>query len=162
MNGRFESTESIEEIVESAVSTHGKKLGALMPVLHAIQEELDCVPPDSVPLIAKALNRSRAEVQGVIDFYHDFRSSPRGRHTVQICRAEACQAMGARELEQFAIQRLGVDMGKTSADGRFTLEAVYCLGNCACSPSAFIDDRLHARLTPDKLDEIIGQLEVRD
>jgi formate dehydrogenase subunit gamma len=156
-----ERYEAVEDVVADAIRAHGKKLGALMPVLHAIQEELDCIPPEAVPHIARRLDRSRAEVQGVIDFYHDFRMQPRGRHTVQLCRAEACQAMGARDLEQHAAARLGAAMGETSADRQFTLEPVYCLGNCACAPSIRLDDELHARVTAERFDELIDQLEVR-
>lgn len=158
MDDRFES---VEDIVDDAVENHRDKLGALMPVLHAIQEELDCIPAEAVPHIALRLDRSRAEVQGVIDFYHDFRTKPRGQYTVQLCRAEACQAMGARELEQHAAARLGAGMGQTSKNGQFTLEPVYCLGNCACAPSLRIGDELHARVTVERFDELIDRLEVR-
>jgi formate dehydrogenase subunit gamma len=105
------------------------------------------------------MSLSRAEVHGVISFYHDFRTEPVGEQLVHLCRAEACQAMGSRELEQHARQRLGVDFGETTADGRFTLEAVYCLGNCACSPSIRIGDEVHARVSPGKFDELIARLE---
>jgi formate dehydrogenase subunit gamma len=153
---------SLQEIVEAAVDAHREQIGALLPVLHAVQEKLGHVPPDAVPMIAHALHLSRAEVHGVISFYHDFRLEPPGEHTVHLCRAEACQAMGARELESHARDRLGVSFGETTADGLFTLEAVYCLGNCACSPSIRINDEVHARVSPARFDELIGLLEAAE
>ena len=150
---------SIEEIVETAVESQSGKIGALLPVLHAVQHKLGHIPRDAVAAIARAMNLSRAEVHGVISFYHDFRTEPVGEHVVHLCRAEACQAMGSRELEQHARQRLGVGFGETTADGRFTLEQVYCLGNCACSASIRIGDELHARVSPGKFDELIARLE---
>ena len=149
----------LPELVASAVATHGQRLGALMPVLHEVQEQLGYVPGEAVPLLARALNLSRAEVQGVIGFYHDFRSEPAGRNTVHICRAEACQAMGSERLEAHAKTRLGIAYGETTADGRISLEPVYCLGNCACSPSIRVGDRLHARVSPERFDAIISELE---
>jgi len=150
---------SIEEIVKTAVESQSGKIGALLPVLHEVQHQLGHIPRDAVAAIARAMSLSRAEVHGVISFYHDFRTEPVGEHLVHLCRAEACQAMGSRELEQHARQRLGVDFGETTADGRFTLEAVYCLGNCACSPSMRIGDEVHARVSPVKFDELIARLE---
>lgn len=150
---------SLQEIVEAAVETHRGGVGPLLPVLHGIQDKLGFVPADAVPLIAAALKLSRAEVHGVLSFYHDFRSEAPGEHIVHLCRAEACQAMGARDLEAHAKRRLGIDFGATTADGRITLEPVYCLGNCACSPSIRIDDELHARVTPERFDALIGALE---
>ena len=155
----MQAVPSIQAVVHDAVSEHRDKIGALMPVLHSVQERLGFIPPEAVPLIAAALNRSRAEVQGVIGFYHDFRTSPAGRHIVQICRAEACQAMGSAELEAHVKQRLGIDFGATSADGAVTLEAVYCLGNCACSPSVRVGDRIHARVNGERFDQILSDLE---
>jgi len=150
---------SLQEIVEAAVEAHRGRVGPLLPVLHEIQDKLGFVPADAVPLIATALKLSRAEVHGVLSFYHDFRSEAPGEHVVHLCRAEACQAMGARALEAHAKSRLGIDFGGTTADGRITLEPVYCLGNCACSPSIRIDDELHARVTPERFDALIGVLE---
>ena len=132
--------------------------GGLLPLLHAIQNRLGFIPSGSVPAIAKALRLSRAEVHGVISFYHDFRSEAAGRHVLQICRAEACQAMGSRELEAHAKASLGVDFGGTTADGAITLEPVYCLGNCACSPSVRLDDDIHARVDAARLDELLDDL----
>ncbi len=130
--------------------------GALLPVLHGIQDALGYVPEDAVPLIAHELNLSRAEVHGVISFYHHFRTHPPGRHIVRICRAEACQALGARALEAHAKKTLGVDFHETTKDGAITLEAVYCLGNCGCGPSVLVDDdELHARVTPAAFDALV-------
>lgn len=152
------SAVSIQEAVEAAVSRHRGKIGALMPVLHSIQESLGCIPKDAVPMLAGALNLSRAEIHGVMSFYHDFRTEPAGEFTVQLCRAEACQAMGARELEAHARQSLGIDFGETTDDGLITLEPVYCLGNCACSPSIRIEDETFARVTVEKFDALITAL----
>jgi formate dehydrogenase subunit gamma len=153
---------SLQEIVEAAVNANRDRIGALLPVLHAIQDKLGHVPPDAVPMIANALNLSRAEVHGVISFYHDFRTEPPGEHIVHLCRAEACQAMGSRELEQHARERLGVGYGQTTADGLFTLEPVYCLGNCACAPSIRINDNIHARVSAARFDELIAGLEAAE
>lgn len=110
-------------------------------------------------MTASAMGLSRAEIHGVMSFYHDFRSEPAGEHIVHLCRAEACQAMGARELERHARERLGIGFGETTADGLFTLEPVYCLGNCACSPSIRINDATHARVSAEKFDALIAALE---
>ncbi|HKE49348.1 MAG TPA: formate dehydrogenase subunit gamma [Rhodanobacteraceae bacterium] len=133
--------------------------GALLPVLHGIQDALGYVPEDAVPLIAHELNLSRAEVHGVISFYHHFRTHEPGRHVVRLCRAEACQALGARALEAHAKKTLGVDFHQTTKDGAITLEAVYCLGNCGCGPSVLVDpDGLHARVTPASFDALVASL----
>lgn len=133
--------------------------GALLPILHAIQDELGHVPPAAVPAIANALNLSRAEVHGVLSFYHHFRSSPPGRHVVQVCRAEACQAMGGEALAAGLRQQLGIDFHQTTADGRVTLEPVYCLGQCACAPAALVDGEVHGRLSGDRAAQLIAALE---
>lgn len=135
--------------------------GALLPVLHEIQHELGHVPPEAVPAIARVLNLSRAEVHGVISFYTHFRTAPAGAHVLQVCRAEACQASGCRALEAHIKARLGIDYGATTADGKVTLEPVYCLGNCACGPSVQLDDTLHARMTPQAFDALLADLEVQ-
>ncbi len=131
--------------------------GALLPILHAIQDELGYVPKEAVPVVADVLNLSRAEVHGVVTFYHFFRTEKPGRHTVYVCRAEACQSMGARALERHARERLGVDFHGTTADGRFTLEPVYCLGNCACSPAVMVDETVYGRVSPERFDEILAE-----
>jgi formate dehydrogenase subunit gamma len=142
--------------VNAAIEAHRERPGGLMPLLHAVQDTVGYVPPDAVPLIAHALNLSRAEVHGVISFYHHFRTHAPGRHVVQICRAEACQALGARALEAHAKKSLGIDFHETTPDGAVTLEAVYCLGNCGCGPSVLVDDdELHARVTPDAFDALV-------
>jgi len=132
--------------------------GGLLPLLHAIQAELGHVPDSTLPTIALGLNLSRAEVHGVISFYHDFKSHPVGQHTVQICRAEACQSMGSRQLEAHAKALLGVDYHQTTEDGAITLEPVYCLGNCACSPSVRIDNDIHARVDAERFDDLMAGL----
>jgi formate dehydrogenase subunit gamma len=146
------------EEIELCIRQYSNMAGGLLPLLHAIQNRLGFIPSDSVPTIAKALRLSRAEVHGVISFYHDFRSEAAGRHVLQICRAEACQAMGSRELEAHARASLGVDFGGTTDDGAITLEPVYCLGNCACSPSVRLDDDIYARVDAARLDELLGDL----
>ncbi|QKK03485.1 MAG: formate dehydrogenase subunit gamma [Pseudomonadota bacterium] len=130
--------------------------GALMPILTALVGRFGYVDPAIVADIARSLNLSRAEVHGVISFYHDFRTTPPGRHVVRICRAESCQAVGGHRLEEHARERLGVDWHETTSDGRFTLEPVYCLGNCGCSPAVMIDETLHGRVTPARFDALIG------
>ena len=130
--------------------------GALLPVLHGVQDRLGWVPPGAVPLVAFELNLSRAEVHGVLSFYHYFRQTQPGRQVIYLCRAEACQAVGSAALEAHVQRRLGTGFHGTTADGRFTLEPVYCLGNCACGPSLLIDKELHARVTPASFDELIA------
>lgn len=153
------TTVALSETVDSIVESHRGQVGALLPVLHAVQEVFGHVPNDAVPMIAQAMNLSRAEVHGVLSFYHDFRTEPPGEHLVHLCRAEACQAMGARELERHAFDRLGIGYGETTADGQFTLLPVYCLGNCACSPSLRIDDDIYARVSAERFDELMAELE---
>jgi len=149
---------SIQQVIAKRVQEYRDVSGGLLPLLHAIQGDIGYIPPASVAAIASGLNLSRAEVHGVISFYHDFRSAPAGRHVLQICRAEACQSMGSRELEAHARNTLGIDYGGTTADGAISLEPVYCLGNCACSPSVRIDDRIHARVDAAALDVLIASL----
>ena len=150
---------STDQAIAPLLKHYRGQPGGLLPLLHAVQSELGYIPPERVPDIARAMNLSRAEVHGVISFYHDFRGAPAGRHTLQICRAEACQAMGSRALENHARRSLDIDFGETTADGAVTLEPVYCLGNCACSPSVRIDDCVHARVDPAKLDALLAQLD---
>jgi formate dehydrogenase subunit gamma len=129
--------------------------GALLPVLHAVQEALTFVPKDSVPLIARELNLSIAEVHGVVSFYHYFLQERPGRHVVHLCRAEACQALGSVALEAHVKEKLGVDFHGTTSDGAITLEPVYCLGNCALGPSLMIDQQLHGRVTAERFDALV-------
>jgi len=135
------------------------KPGALLPILHAIQDALGYVPAESVPAIAKALNLSRAEVHGVISFYHYFRDTPPGKHTIHLCRAESCQAMGGKQLETHVKATLGIDFHETTADGKFSLEAVYCLGNCACSPAMQIDEEIFGRVSANRFDAVVKETE---
>ncbi len=129
----------------------------MLPILHDIQHAFGCVPEEAVPLIAKAMNLSRAEVHGVVTFYHDFRRTPPGRHTVQICRAEACQSMGGDAVADKAQKLLGIGFGDTSNDGRVSLEPIYCLGLCACAPAAMIDGEVVGRLTPGNIADVLNE-----
>jgi formate dehydrogenase subunit gamma len=144
-----------EKRILAIVERHRHRAGPLIEILHEVQASFGCVPQGAVAVLARALNLSRAEVHGVVTFYHHFRTRPSGRHVLQICRAESCQAAGGRAIEQHAKKRLGVDFGGTTADGRVTLEAVYCLGLCACSPAAMLDDEVHGRVTPQRLDALL-------
>jgi formate dehydrogenase subunit gamma len=132
--------------------------GPLLPILHAVQAEFGHVPDAAVPRIADRLNISKAEVHGVVSFYHDFRKEPAGRHVVKLCRAEACQAMGSEALVAHAEKRLGVAMHDTTRNGAVTLEPVYCLGLCACGPAAMVDGTIVGRLDTAKLDAIIDEV----
>lgn len=132
--------------------------GPLLPILHAVQAALGYVPKDAVPLIASELNLSRAEVHGVVSFYHYFRSHQPGRHVVHVCRAEACQSLGSVALEAHAKNALGIDFHQTTADEAVSLEPVYCLGNCSLGPSMMIDKQLHGRVSPERFDELIAKL----
>jgi formate dehydrogenase subunit gamma len=155
-------TQEIERTVAAAIAQHAGRPGALLPLLHEVQQRLGYVPPQAVAPIARALNLSRAEVHGVLTFYHHFRRHPPGRHVLSICQAEACQSMGAAALTAHAQQRLGCKLHETTADGTFTLEPVYCLGLCALAPSAAIDGEVHARLTPAKLDRLLAAVQRED
>ncbi len=146
-----------EATIRALAEANAGRPGALLPILHAIQDEIGYVPESAVPIVANVLNLSRAEVHGVVTFYHFFRTRPPGRHTLYLCRAEACQSMGARELERHVKETLNIDFHETTADGRFTLEPVYCLGNCACSPAVMLDEDVHGRVTPERIDELLAQ-----
>lgn len=130
--------------------------GALLPILHGIQDALGHVPRDAVPRIARSLNLSRAEVHGVISFYHWYRTEKPGDQVIHLCRAEACQAVGGRALESHVKTTLGIDFHETTADGRYTLEPAYCLGNCAAGPSLMIDGALKGRVTAARFDRLTG------
>lgn len=138
------------------LDAHRSMPGNLLPILHGIQDTLGYIPSAAVEDIAKALYLSQAEVHGVISFYHYFRDTPPGKHTIRICRAESCQAMNGKALQEHAKQRLDIDFHETTADGQFSLEPVYCLGNCACSPAITIDDEVFGRVTPDKFDQLLA------
>ena len=131
--------------------------GPLLPILHGIQEEFGHVPHDALPVIADGLNLSRAEVHGVVTFYHDFRAKPAGRHVLKLCQAEACQSMGSDAVAAKIKQLLGIGFHETTRDGSVTLEPVYCLGLCALSPAALVDDRVVARLDEKRLDAILAE-----
>jgi formate dehydrogenase subunit gamma len=141
------------------IAEHQGLEGPLLPILHALQETFGCIDEAAEPMIAEALNISRAEVHGVFTFYHDFRSEPAGRHVLKLCRAEACQAAGGDALADRAQSRLGISFGDTTADGRVTLEPVYCLGLCSVSPSAMIDGRIVGRLDEKKLDALVVEID---
>jgi formate dehydrogenase subunit gamma len=128
------------------IADHIDTQGAGLPILHALQAAFGHIPQASVPMIAAALNISRAEMHGIVTFYHDFRAAPPGRHVLHLCRAEACQAMGGAALARGFLDRLGIDWGETTADGSLTVEPVYCLGLCACAPAALIDGEPLGRL----------------
>jgi formate dehydrogenase subunit gamma len=132
--------------------------GALLPILHALQEEFGYIDEAAEPLIAAALNRSRAEIHGVVTFYHDFRRAPAGRHVLKLCRAEACQAAGGDALAVRACEHLGVALGETAPDASVTLEPVYCLGLCAVAPSAMLDERVVGRLDAQRLDALLAEI----
>lgn len=132
--------------------------GALLPLLHAIQDDLGYVPESSYPAIAKALNLSVAEVHGVVTFYHHFRTEKPGKHILQICRAESCQAMGSEALEAHAKQCLDIEYHQTTADQAITLEPVYCLGNCALSPNIMLDEEVYGRVSAAELDALVAAI----
>jgi len=144
--------------VQNIIATLKDKPGALLPILHGVQDALGYIPADTIPEIAKALNLSRAEVHGVVSFYHYFRDTPPGKHTVHLCRAESCQSMGAKKLEAHVKAKLGIDYHETTADGNISLEPVYCLGNCACSPAMQIGKDIYGRVTVESFDQVIDSL----
>ena len=143
---------------EAVIAEHIGLEGPLLPILHGIQDEFGHVPAETLPLIADALNLSRAEVHGVATFYHDYRREPAGRHVLKVCRAEACQAMDGDALAARLQQLLGLGFHETAADGSVTLEPIYCLGLCACAPAAMLDGEVIGRLDADKLDEIVAEV----
>jgi len=135
--------------------------GALLPILHALQDEFGYIDKAAIPLIAGALNLSQAEVHGVLSFYHDFRSAPAGRHVLKVCRAEACQSMGCEGMIHHVENRLGVKLGETTEDRSFTVEPVFCLGNCALSPAVMLDGKLYGRVSSDVADFLIDDAKRR-
>lgn len=153
------NNESTMQTLHMLVARHQHLPGALLPLLHAVQDALGHVPDAAVPLIAEGLNLSRAEVHGVLSYYHHFRRAPAGRHVLQVCRAEACQSMGSEALWQHACGRLGLAGAGTTADGQMTLEPVYCLGLCAMSPAVALDEQPRARMSASQLDLLLGALQ---
>ncbi len=143
------------------VARHRQMPGAMLPILHALQERFGYIDRAAVPLVAEALNLSQAEIHGVVSFYHDFREQPPGRHTLRICRAEACQAMGCNALITLVEKRLGTRIGTTTPGGEATIEAVYCLGNCACAPAMMFDGELVGRVNAQWLDELLDRMEIK-
>jgi formate dehydrogenase subunit gamma len=141
--------------IEDAIASKKHEPGPLLNVLHAVQDSVGYVPAGAIPLIAAQLNLSRAEVHGVVTFYHYFRQTPPGKHAVQVCRAEACQAVNGKQLEEHVKSRLGIDYHETTADGQFSLEPVYCLGNCACGPSMTIDGEVFGRVSNKRCDDLL-------
>ena len=146
-----------EAEAKEIIRRHDGREGSMLPILHDLQAVFGCVPPAAVRLVADALNLTRAEVHGVVSFYHDFREQPAGRHVLKLCRAEACQSMDGERQARAFLDRLGVDWGDTTPDGRLTVEATYCLGLCACAPSAMLDGEPIARLTPESFDDILRE-----
>jgi formate dehydrogenase subunit gamma len=148
------------EQLDTLIQTHRDRPGGLLPLLHAVQDAMGFVPPEAVEPIAKGFNLSRAEVHGVISYYHHFRSTPPGRTVVQVCRAEACKACGSDALTADIEQRLGIKVHETRADGAVSLEPVYCLGLCAQSPAIQVNERVFARVTPARLPQLLAGVEV--
>jgi len=156
-NATTQARRPFDEIQAQAIITHlADQPGAMLPILHALQEAFGFIDSRAVPLIADSLNVSKAEVHGVITFYHDFRHAPAGRHVLKICRAEACQAMGVESLVAHIEHHHGIKIGETAADNSLTIENVYCLGNCALSPAVMLDGELIGRVDQDQLDELIS------
>ncbi len=146
------------KIINRHILQYQSMPGALLPLVHAIQDDLGFVPEIAYPLISSALSLSVAEVHGVVTFYHHFRSHKPGRHILQVCRAESCQAMGSEMLELHIKEHLNIDFHETTSDGAITLEPIYCLGNCACSPAVMIDEEVYGRVDNKKIDQLISDL----
>ena len=152
------SKEAVTSTALSIVTQFKNKPGPLLPILHELQNQLGYIPEETIGIIATGLNLSRAEVHGVVSFYHHFSSRPRGRHIIEVCCAESCQAVGGRDLEQFAKDKLGLDWYQTTRDGEITLEPVYCLGNCACSPSVRVGKQILGRVTNERFETLVDDL----
>jgi formate dehydrogenase subunit gamma len=150
-------TDSIRAAAADVIARYASREGAALPILHALQKEFGYLPEAALPLVAEELNITRAEIYGIATFYHDFHLEPRGRVTVKLCRAEACQAMGGTALAEHAKSRLGVDWGETTPDGRVTLEQTFCLGLCACAPSGAFGNAIAGRLTLEKFDSLLAE-----
>lgn len=146
--------------VDNALDANAGKEGALLPILHHIQDAIGYVPEDGIERIGKSLGLSRAEVHGVISFYHHFRTSPPGKKVIQVCRSEACKSMGGDDVAEALKTKLGIDFHQTSSDGEYSLEAVYCLGHCACAPALMVNDVPLARVTASRIDEVIAMGEI--
>jgi formate dehydrogenase subunit gamma len=152
------AAQDISDRVVALVDRNIALEGPLLPILHDVQDEFGFVPKAALKVIADKLNLSRAEVHGVMTFYHDFREEPAGRHVLKLCRAEACQSMGGDDMAERAKARLGLDWNETAEDGSVTLEPIYCLGLCACAPAAMLDGRVIGRLDEERLDRIVKKV----
>lgn len=150
-----------EEEIRAIINENRHLEGALLPILHGVQDAFGFIPASAKPLIAEAMNITMAELHGVISFYHDFRSAPAGRHVLKICRAEACQSVGGTELAEATLAKLGLDWHGTTANGAMTVEAVYCLGMCACGPAVMVDDRVVARVDGARMDKLLARAGAR-
>ncbi|MRI33150.1 formate dehydrogenase subunit gamma [Endozoicomonas sp. OPT23] len=148
-------------IITTVIKSWHDRPGALLPILHGIQDKLGYIPSEAIDLIASALRQTKAEIHGVISFYHHFRTTPPGNHQVQVCRAEACQARGSRSLEAHIKKKLSVDYHQTTMDKEFSLDAVYCLGNCACGPNIRISNEIHGRVSNERFDELVDAMTTR-
>jgi len=157
MSKDTDNSTNMQGRIKSILDSLAVEPGGLLPALHAIQDAFGFIPADAVADIASAFNLSRAEVHGVITFYHDFRATPPAKHVIQICRAEACQSMGAEQLLAHAEKSLGCRLHGKSEDGKFSLDPVYCLGHCATSPAVTIGKEVHARMTPARFDHLIAK-----
>ena len=157
----LQTTQETSVVIDALIKKHQHQPGALLPLLHAIQDTLGYVPESSYAPISKGLSLSVAEVHGVVTFYHHFRTHKPGRHIMQICRAESCQAMGSEALEAHAKQCLNIDYHQTTSDEAISLEAVYCLGNCALSPSVMMDDEIYGRVSAEDLEALIAEARLR-
>ena len=151
------TAEAPERDLSAIVSDLSGGEGPLLPILHAIQGVYGHIPEAAISLIADALNLTKAEVHGVVTFYHDFREKPAGRHVIKLCRAEACQSVGGAEIGERVLAKLGLDWGGTTANGAVTVEPVYCLGLCACGPAAMVDGKVVGRLNAARLDAILAE-----
>lgn len=149
-----------KDLIEDILKNY-QKGNALLPILHFVQEKLGYIPEEYIKEIAKILNLTEAEVYGVVTFYHDFRTKPPGRHIIKVCRAESCIAAGCVQIQEYLKDKLGIDWGETTPDGFFSLIDIYCFGNCACSPSVMIDDKLYGRISVEDLERILEKLSVK-
>ena len=150
-----------EAVVSAALEKYSSTEGALLPILHEIQDALGYIPPDTIDVIGKGINRSRAEVHGVVSFYHNFRTHKPGRHIIQVCRSEACQAVGALGVIEKLKRTLGIDFHESTSDGQITLEPIYCLGHCACAPALMVNGEPRAKMTPDLVDSLVNELRTK-
>ena len=148
-----------ESRTSEIIRRHEGRKGPLLPILHDVQAEFGCIPAPAIPQIAATLNLTRAEVHGVVSFYHDFREVPAGRHVLKLCRAEACQSMQGEALAEQVLRHFGVAWGGTTSDGRLTVEATYCLGLCACAPSAMLDGEPRGRLTAESIAALAEEID---